>query len=123
MDYTRHAETLGVRIELTPEQVAKCVEQCGIGFMYAPVNHPAMKMPYGNTGRRRVRRPHLRPQHPSGRKYLRDVRDVCPGGGDGGGLPQRCPWTLCDLRICIFFLFLVIILKCRNEQLVLVIIV
>jgi anthranilate phosphoribosyltransferase len=36
-------ETLGVRIELTPEQVAKTINDCGIGFMYAPINHPSMK--------------------------------------------------------------------------------
>jgi len=36
-------ETLGVRIELSPEQVAESVKQCGVGFMYAPINHPAMK--------------------------------------------------------------------------------
>ena len=36
-------ETLGVRIELSPEQVAESIKQCGVGFMYAPINHPAMK--------------------------------------------------------------------------------
>jgi anthranilate phosphoribosyltransferase len=36
-------EALGVRIELTPEQVARCVEEVGIGFMYAPAFHPAMR--------------------------------------------------------------------------------
>lgn len=36
-------ETLGVRIELSPQQVAESIKQCGVGFMYAPVNHPAMK--------------------------------------------------------------------------------
>ena len=36
-------ETLGVQIELNPEQVAESIEKCGIGFMYAPVNHPAMR--------------------------------------------------------------------------------
>jgi len=36
-------EMLGVRIELTPEQVAQSIKDCGVGFMYAPVNHPAMK--------------------------------------------------------------------------------
>ena len=36
-------ETLGVRIELNPDEVADCVKQCGVGFMYAPINHPAMK--------------------------------------------------------------------------------
>ena len=36
-------EALGACIELQPEQVAACIERCGIGFMYAPVHHPAMK--------------------------------------------------------------------------------
>ncbi len=36
-------EGLGVRVELTPEQVADSVEEVGVGFMYAPAFHPAMK--------------------------------------------------------------------------------
>jgi anthranilate phosphoribosyltransferase len=36
-------EALGARIELQPEQVAACIEACGIGFMFAPIHHPAMK--------------------------------------------------------------------------------
>ncbi len=36
-------QALGARIELTPEQVARCIERCGIGFMFAPNFHPAMK--------------------------------------------------------------------------------
>ena len=36
-------EALGVRIELGPEQVAQCIDQVGIGFMYAPAFHPAMR--------------------------------------------------------------------------------
>jgi anthranilate phosphoribosyltransferase len=37
-------EALGARIELQPEQVSQCLERCGIGFMFAPVHHPAMKV-------------------------------------------------------------------------------
>ena len=37
-------EALGANIELQPGQVAACIERCGIGFMYAPVHHPAMKV-------------------------------------------------------------------------------
>ncbi|MGO4222746.1 anthranilate phosphoribosyltransferase [Lysobacter sp. TAF61] len=37
-------EALGAAIELQPEQVAQCIERCGIGFMFAPVHHPAMKV-------------------------------------------------------------------------------
>jgi anthranilate phosphoribosyltransferase len=36
-------EALGVRIDLGPEQVARCVEEVGFGFMFAPAYHPAMK--------------------------------------------------------------------------------
>ena len=36
-------EGLGVRIELAPEQVAESIERVGIGFMYAPAFHPAMR--------------------------------------------------------------------------------
>jgi anthranilate phosphoribosyltransferase len=36
-------EALGVKIDLNPEQVRKCLEKVGIGFMLAPVFHPAMK--------------------------------------------------------------------------------
>jgi anthranilate phosphoribosyltransferase len=37
-------EALGAHIELQPEQVAQCIAECGIGFMFAPVHHPAMKV-------------------------------------------------------------------------------
>ncbi|WP_180683145.1 anthranilate phosphoribosyltransferase [Tepidicella baoligensis] len=36
-------ENLGVNIHLKPEQIAACIEQTGIGFMFAPNHHPAMK--------------------------------------------------------------------------------
>ena len=36
-------ETLGVNLNLTPEQVAHCVDSIGIGFMFAPNFHGAMK--------------------------------------------------------------------------------
>ncbi|MFX1276327.1 MAG: anthranilate phosphoribosyltransferase [Promethearchaeota archaeon] len=36
-------EGLGVKIDLPPEDVKKCIEQVGIGFMFAPLFHPAMK--------------------------------------------------------------------------------
>ena len=36
-------EALGAAIELQPEQVAACIEEVGIGFMFAPIHHPAMK--------------------------------------------------------------------------------
>ena len=36
-------EALGAVIDLAPDQVAQCLQQTGIGFMYAPNHHPAMK--------------------------------------------------------------------------------
>ncbi|HZO72475.1 MAG TPA: anthranilate phosphoribosyltransferase [Ktedonobacteraceae bacterium] len=36
-------EALGVRIDLGPEQVARCVQEVGFGFMFAQAYHPAMK--------------------------------------------------------------------------------
>src|SRR3954464_6543358 len=41
---------LGVKIDLKPEQVGRCVSEAGIGFMFAPAHHPAMK----NVGPTRV---------------------------------------------------------------------
>src|SRR5262249_5960876 len=41
---------LGVKIELTPGGVARCIREAGIGFMFAPAHHPAMK----NVGPTRV---------------------------------------------------------------------
>ena len=36
-------EGLGVEIELTPSSVATCIDEVGIGFMFAPAFHPAMR--------------------------------------------------------------------------------
>jgi anthranilate phosphoribosyltransferase len=36
-------EALGVKLELGPDGVAKCLREVGIGFMFAPLFHPAMK--------------------------------------------------------------------------------
>ena len=36
-------EALGVNINLTPEQVGQCVDEVGVGFMFAPNHHSAMK--------------------------------------------------------------------------------
>ncbi len=36
-------EALGVNINLNPEQVARCIEQVGVGFMFAPNHHSAMR--------------------------------------------------------------------------------
>lgn len=40
-------EAAGVNINLTPEQVAKCVNEIGVGFMFAPLHHSAMKHAIG----------------------------------------------------------------------------
>ena len=42
--------SLGVKIDLSPEKVGRCVKEAGIGFMFAPAHHPAMK----NVGPTRV---------------------------------------------------------------------
>jgi len=34
---------LGVKIDLTPEQISRCIREAGIGFMFAVSHHPAMK--------------------------------------------------------------------------------
>ena len=40
-------ETLGVRLDITPEVIANCVRQVGIGFMFAPMHHSCMKHAIG----------------------------------------------------------------------------
>ena len=40
-------EAAGVSLELTPEQVARCVNEVGVGFMFAPRHHGAMKHAIG----------------------------------------------------------------------------
>jgi anthranilate phosphoribosyltransferase len=40
-------EAAGVSLELTPEQVARCVNEIGVGFMFAPQHHAAMKHAVG----------------------------------------------------------------------------
>src|SRR3954469_17555325 len=41
---------LGVKIDITPDHVGRCIAETGIGFMFAPAHHPAMK----NVGPTRV---------------------------------------------------------------------
>ncbi|MEM7400396.1 MAG: anthranilate phosphoribosyltransferase [Pseudomonadota bacterium] len=40
-------ETAGVNLQLTPDQVANCIEEIGIGFLFAPAHHSAMKHAIG----------------------------------------------------------------------------
>jgi anthranilate phosphoribosyltransferase len=46
-------EALGVRLTLPPERVARCLEQIGIAFLFAPAMHSAMK--YAQPARRELR--------------------------------------------------------------------
>ncbi len=45
-------ETLGIKINLGAQQVERCLEEMGIGFMFAPAFHPAMK--YASAPRREI---------------------------------------------------------------------
>ena len=45
-------EALGVRIDLNAEQVQRCLQEVGMGFMFAPIFHPAMK--YASAPRREI---------------------------------------------------------------------
>ena len=36
-------EAAGVNLELTPEQIATCISEVGVGFMFAPAHHSAMR--------------------------------------------------------------------------------
>ncbi len=45
-------EALGIKIDLHAEDVKRCIEEVGIGFMYAPLFHPAMK--YAAVPRREI---------------------------------------------------------------------
>ncbi|MFP4061454.1 MAG: anthranilate phosphoribosyltransferase [Halochromatium sp.] len=40
-------EAAGLRLDLSPEQVARCVREVGVGFMFAPAHHGAMKHAVG----------------------------------------------------------------------------
>lgn len=40
-------EAAGVNLDLTPEQIARCVEEIGVGFMFAPRHHAAMRHAIG----------------------------------------------------------------------------
>ena len=40
-------EAAGVKLDLSPEQVAQCINEVGVGFMFAPLHHSAMKHAIG----------------------------------------------------------------------------
>lgn len=45
-------EALGVRLDLPPGDVGRCIDEVGIGFLYAPAMHPALK--YASAPRREI---------------------------------------------------------------------
>ena len=45
-------EALGAKIDVGPREVERCLEEVGIGFMFAPIFHPAMK--YATAPRREI---------------------------------------------------------------------
>ena len=45
-------EQLGVKIDLAPEGVARCIDEAGIGFLFAPVFHPSFR--YAGVPRREL---------------------------------------------------------------------
>jgi len=45
-------EALGIKIDLNAEQVQRCIREVGIGFMFSPLFHPAMK--YASAPRREI---------------------------------------------------------------------
>ena len=48
-------EAAGVKLDLTPAQVAACIDQVGVGFLFAPHHHSAMKHAIGPRKEMRVR--------------------------------------------------------------------
>ncbi len=45
-------EALGVRLDIPPDKVAQCIDEVGIGFLFAPTHHPAIK--YAASPRREL---------------------------------------------------------------------
>jgi len=48
-------EAAGVKLDLSPQQVADCIEQVGVGFLFAPQHHSAMKHAIGPRREMRIR--------------------------------------------------------------------
>lgn len=40
-------EAAGIKLDLTPEQIGRCIDEVGVGFMFAPQHHSAMKHAIG----------------------------------------------------------------------------
>ncbi len=80
-------EALGVRIDLSADEFRNCVERAGIGFMFAPIYHPAFKAVVGvrkSLAARGVRTifnligPLLNPARPECQLVGVFSRDLCP---------------------------------------------
>ena len=85
--------SLGVKIDITPEHVGRCVAEAGIGFMFAPSHHPAMK----NVGPTRVELATrtifnlLGPAVQSGRRQAADGRRIFAAMGAAAGAGAEEP--------------------------------
>ena len=80
-------EALGIRIDLGPDDFRNCIEQAGVGFMFAPMYHPAFKAVAGvrkNLAARGVRTifnligPLLNPARPQCQLVGVFTRELCP---------------------------------------------
>ena len=81
-------EQLGVKIDLAPEGVARCIEEAGIGFLFAPVFHPSFRfagVPRRELGLRTVFNVLGPLCNPAGAKYqaLGVERAIVFHAGDG----------------------------------------
>ena len=69
---------LGVKIDIAPEAIGHCIREAGVGFMFAPAHHPAMRH-VGPTRRRARHAHHLQPARAAvqpGRRQAADGRRV-----------------------------------------------
>lgn len=80
-------EALGIRVDLPPDDFRRCIEQAGLGFMFAPIYHPAFKAVAGvrkNLASRGVRTifnligPLLNPAKPQCQLIGVFTRELCP---------------------------------------------
>ncbi len=86
-------EALGANIMLKPDQVAQSIAETGIGFMFAPSHHSAMKhaAPVQEGARRPDDLQHPGPAHQSGRGGQSAARRLPPGPGRHPGARPAAP--------------------------------